>query len=210
MSGITDRLAAVRQSIVEAECYASKTPTTAIERIRESIDELAAIQDALAGGDAELPTAVEIAPGETTARRGGPPMRQTGMNPMTADEYQAQTARTAQYPRTFSAMLETINLPNDDAAVRKDELLAAIYLTLGAVSEAGEIAGSIKRVLRDDGGKLTPTRTDETIQEIGDCFWYLARLADYLDVPLSQIMHRNIEKLNKRAAEGTIQGKGAR
>jgi len=68
MSGIIDRLAAVRQSIVEAECYAQKTPAAAIERIRESIEELAAIQDELAGGDADPPTAVEIAPGVTSTR----------------------------------------------------------------------------------------------------------------------------------------------
>jgi NTP pyrophosphatase (non-canonical NTP hydrolase) len=82
------------------------------------------------------------------------------------------------------------------------------YPVLGLASEAGEVAGVAKRVLRDDGGKLTEARKNELLDELGDVLWYIAALATELDTPLEDIAMRNYHKLGDRAVRGVIQGKG--
>lgn len=46
------------------------------------------------------------------------------------------------------------------------------YTYLGLVSEVGELAGEIKRISRDDGGKLTHNRKRAILRELGDVLWY--------------------------------------
>jgi NTP pyrophosphatase (non-canonical NTP hydrolase) len=77
------------------------------------------------------------------------------------------------------------------------------YLTLGLVSEAGEVAGKIKKQIRDgdfDVGALA--------YELGDCFWYLVRLCDAIGYPPEGVMEMNINKLLRRMENNTISGNG--
>jgi len=77
------------------------------------------------------------------------------------------------------------------------------YLTLGLVSEAGEVAGKVKKRIRDGNIK-----EEEILAELGDVYWYLVRLADEMGVKSSDIIHLNKAKLTKRKAAGTIGGSG--
>ena len=43
---------------------------------------------------------------------------------------------------------------------------------------------------------------DHMAEEAGDVMWYLAEIADALDVTLEEIARRNINKLRKRYPDG--------
>ena len=99
----------------------------------------------------------------------------------TFDEYQKLTPHTAMYP--------------------SDQALE--YLALGLASEAGEVAGKIKKKIRD--GEFDPA---ELSKELGDCFWYLSQLANELRIPLDLIADQNIKKLMDRKSRDVISGSG--
>ncbi len=98
---------------------------------------------------------------------------------ITANEYQEKCKSTAIYPK-------------------KD---AIAYLSLGLVSEAGEVAGKVKKQIRDG-------TVSNVASEIGDVLWYAARLADELDLSLAEIAEENMMKLLDRKARGVIGGSG--
>lgn len=105
---------------------------------------------------------------------------------MQLNEYCKATDQTAIYPEAGSG--------SD---------LELYYLSLGLVSEAGEVAGKIKKLIRDkqlDIGNLA--------YELGDCFWYLARLCDAIGYEPEDILTININKLLKRKMNNTLQGSG--
>ena len=82
------------------------------------------------------------------------------------------------------------------------------YLALGLTSEAGEVAGKVKKMIRDNGGRLDyPTET-ALVSELGDVAWYLTRLCDHLEISLDTLLQENYNKLSKRKEAGTIQGSG--
>jgi NTP pyrophosphatase (non-canonical NTP hydrolase) len=108
---------------------------------------------------------------------------------MNFDEYQKLTRKTAIYS--------------------KSGLTPVIYTSLGLASEAGEVAGKVKRVIRDDGNVFPNQRRREEIKtELGDVLWYCARLADELEINLSEVAEANIEKLNDRLDRDVIKGEG--
>ena len=98
---------------------------------------------------------------------------------ITANEYQEKCKTTAIYPK-------------------KD---AIAYLSLGLVSEAGEVAGKVKKQIRDG-------TVSNVASEIGDVLWYCAMLANELDANLGKIMEDNLYKLSDRKTRGTLQGSG--
>lgn len=102
------------------------------------------------------------------------------------DNYQAAAKRTAIFPP------ET----------------ALSYLALGLASEAGEVAGKVKKILRDDAGTVSDERAMDLLYEIGDVLWYVAILTDHLDFDLSYVATKNIEKLSSRAFRGVLGGRG--
>ncbi len=63
---------------------------------------------------------------------------------------------------------------------------ALIYLTLGLASEAGEVSGVVKKWVRGD--HTSQAMQDKMKSELGDVCWYIARLADELSIPLSEIL----------------------
>ena len=82
------------------------------------------------------------------------------------------------------------------------------YLGLGLVSEAGEVAGKIKKILRDNGGKVSESARLELKAELGDVLWYTAQLAWLLQEQLSDVAQDNLAKLKSRSARGTLIGSG--
>lgn len=97
-------------------------------------------------------------------------------------EYQEFTRTTAIYP--------------------KDKALE--YLTLGLCSESGEVCAALKRQIRGDDLDLKK----QILAELGDCLWYITRLADELDCDLEKIMDANEAKLKSRQARNVIKGSG--
>jgi NTP pyrophosphatase (non-canonical NTP hydrolase) len=102
-------------------------------------------------------------------------------------DYQIAAIRTAVYPRSQ----------------------AVIYPTLGLTNEAGEVAGKVKKVLRDGDGNFTDQeRLDQIIDELGDVLWYAAVLSADLGTTLQYVAERNISKLQDRFVRGAIKGDG--
>ncbi len=83
-----------------------------------------------------------------------------------------------------------------------------VYLTLGLAGEAGELVNKIKKIFRDDGGKVTNERKVMIQQELGDALWYISQLATAFDMKLDNVAQSNLEKLLSRKERGTIQGSG--
>ena len=94
---------------------------------------------------------------------------------MTADFYESQAGQTAIFP--------------------KEKALE--YLALGMTSEAGEVAGKVKKLIRDgedvEGFEMKKIAISH---EIGDVLWYCAMMQD------------NLNKLHGRKERGTLQGSG--
>jgi NTP pyrophosphatase (non-canonical NTP hydrolase) len=101
-------------------------------------------------------------------------------------EYQREATKTAIYPKEKG--LE--------------------YTALGLCSEAGEVAGKVKKIIRDKDGIVSEEDSIELAKELGDCIWYCAALANELQMDLNIIAHGNILKLMLRQEKGTIQGSG--
>lgn len=105
---------------------------------------------------------------------------------MNFNDYQLATQHTAIYPK-------------DDGLY---------YVTMGLTSEAGEVAGKVKKSLRDEGGVITPQRRESILSELGDVLWYCARIAEELDADLDEVAELNIMKLADRKERGAISGDG--
>ena len=81
------------------------------------------------------------------------------------------------------------------------------YLTLGLVSEAGEVAGKLKKFIRKDNILMEHLRESMEL-ELGDTLWYLVRLCDELNLDLESVMEKNIRKLQNRKKNKTLKGEG--
>lgn len=105
---------------------------------------------------------------------------------MHLNEYQNEAMKTAVYP------LET----------------AIEYTALGLVSEAGEVAGKVKKMIRDNGGVLdAPTRA-ALVDEYADVLWYVSEGLRALDTTLEAAAQKNLNKLASRKTRGVLQGSG--
>mgnify|MGYP001193150552 CR=1 FL=1 len=85
---------------------------------------------------------------------------------------------------------------------------AIVYPTLGLVNEAGEVAGKVKKIFRDQGGVITPASREALKYELGDVLWYLTQICTELDLTLEEVAAANIEKLFSRLERGAIKGEG--
>ena len=88
------------------------------------------------------------------------------------------------------------------------EDVAVIYPTLGLVSEAGEVADKIKKILRDKEGIFTDDDKHAIMKELGDVLWYVAVLSNKLGFDLSSVANVNLEKLSSRQQRSKIKGSG--
>lgn len=79
-----------------------------------------------------------------------------------------------------------------------------LYAGLGLTSEAGEVAGEIKKVLRNDGGRLTEDRKERILDELSDVLWYVQLISDLIDTDLPEIIEHLDFKLSGRVVRGEI------
>jgi len=110
---------------------------------------------------------------------------------MTLDEYQQESKKTALYPKDD----KNLNYPIS-------------YPVMGLVSEAGEVAGKVKKVIRDNGGIIDDTKKADIASEIGDVLWYTAQLCTELGLSFDDVAKANLEKLFSRKDRGAIGGSG--
>jgi NTP pyrophosphatase (non-canonical NTP hydrolase) len=82
------------------------------------------------------------------------------------------------------------------------------YTTLGLVSEAGEVAGKVKKIIRDSDGIFDEKKKLEIADEVGDVLWYCATLCHELGIDIGTVAIRNLAKLESRHERGVIGGSG--
>ena|SRR5215216_1422490 len=102
---------------------------------------------------------------------------------MEFDEYQTLARGTAIYPRQGDNYL---------------------YPVLGLLGEAGEVAGHVKLVVRDHGGRMDAAAQRDLRAELGDVLWYLSQTAYELGISLDEIAEHNLSKLGARQQAGTL------
>ena len=74
---------------------------------------------------------------------------------------------------------------------------------LGLTGEAGEVSEKIKKLFRDK--KIDD---DAVLKELGDVLFYTVALSNIFGGSLIKIIELNMEKLNERVKNGTLQGSG--
>ncbi len=79
---------------------------------------------------------------------------------------------------------------------------------LGLAGEAGEAADKVKKIIRDKGGYASEEDRAALVKELGDVMWYVANVARYLGVSLSEVAEGNIEKLSSRKKRNKLHGEG--
>ncbi|GAA5191364.1 nucleoside triphosphate pyrophosphohydrolase family protein [Rugosimonospora acidiphila] len=93
-------------------------------------------------------------------------------------------------------------------AASRDKRNELLHLVLGLVGESGEVAEKFKKWVRDlDSDESRIDRAD-IAKELGDVLWYVAVLADYLDLSLNDIAAANLAKLASRHRRGVLGGSG--
>lgn len=102
---------------------------------------------------------------------------------MQENEYQALAARTL------------IDAPD---ATYSDAEIMLVWNAIGLAGEAGEVADTVKKAVFHQHG----VDRDVLIKELGDVLWYVAALCTKLDVPMADVMARNIAKLRQRYPDG--------
>lgn len=103
------------------------------------------------------------------------------------DEYQKQCKKTAVYPKIGKNF---------------------VYPVFGLMGETGEVVEKIKKIFRDDKGRLSEIKRQEIAKELGDVLWYLAQLSTELGLKLSDVVKINLEKLSSRSLRGKLHGSG--
>jgi NTP pyrophosphatase (non-canonical NTP hydrolase) len=126
------------------------------------------------------------------------------------DEYQRLAGQTALYPGSNDPLPYEVPTGFEPFArpdLRTIPTEGLTYVLVGLAGEVGEILNGYKKWMRGDPD---PATVDQMRKELGDVLWYLARAAKHLDISLSDLATENIQKLERRARDGTIKGKGDR
>lgn len=123
---------------------------------------------------------------------------------MELNEYQRLAAATAKYNTDIFAVIEH---ENDNVTWEAEVPLPFIYPVLALAEETGEVAGKVAKFIRKNGDDLVGLR-EIVLPELGDVLWQLSEAARQFDLTLEEVAQYNLDKLQGRAARGTIVGEG--
>lgn len=79
-----------------------------------------------------------------------------------------------------------------------DKCRNVLNAALGLTGEAGEVADEVKKSTFQGHD----WNSSKIIEKLGDVLWYVALMADLLNVSLDFVMENNIEKLKRRYPDG--------
>ncbi|MGH7241044.1 MAG: nucleoside triphosphate pyrophosphohydrolase family protein [Candidatus Saccharimonadales bacterium] len=91
---------------------------------------------------------------------------------------------------------------------KEDKFKELMQQVLGLADESGEVLAKFKKWIRDQDADFDKLDRENIKKELGDILWYIAVVADDLDISLDDIATYNIEKLASRHKRGTLRGSG--
>lgn len=83
-----------------------------------------------------------------------------------------------------------------------------LYYLLGVCGETGELTEKIKKIIREKNGIVSNEDKEALKFELGDILWYVARLADALNLDLDKVAQANLDKLLSRKNRNKLYGNG--
>lgn len=114
--------------------------------------------------------------------------------------------------KTYQAQIEKFDLTQADYAEKfywrlaEPGLLNMTHYILGLGSEVGELQDALKKFLRD--GKAVDTLNIK--EELGDCLWYITRMATLFGTNIEDLQKMNVAKLENRHPNGFHEKDGER
>jgi NTP pyrophosphatase (non-canonical NTP hydrolase) len=93
-------------------------------------------------------------------------------------------------------------------AIYPDQGNNFVYPVLGLLGESGEVAETVKRIIRGDRAFTDKELKEDILKELGDVLWYLAQVAEEFNLSLEEVAENNIEKLRSRKERGVLRGQG--
>lgn len=89
-----------------------------------------------------------------------------------------------------------------------DDFKNLMQQVLGLSDEVGEAQAIFKKWIRDQNADLEKLDRKNVQKELGDIMWYVAVVAEVLDIKLSDIVRMNVDKLADRQKRGVLSGSG--
>lgn len=80
------------------------------------------------------------------------------------------------------------------------------YALLNLAAEVGELLSIVAKGIRD--GSDEHEMTNNASKELGDIMWMVAAVASDMGLSLEEICNKNLDKLESRKQNNTIQGSG--
>ncbi len=112
------------------------------------------------------------------------------------------------YTGSMNLSLKDYQIAALKTARGKQEHNELFHLVLGLTGETGEIAEKFKKLVRDKNSDVKQLDLRDMNKELGDVLWYLAVLADFLDLSLEDIAQTNLTKLADRQKRSALHGSG--
>jgi NTP pyrophosphatase (non-canonical NTP hydrolase) len=124
-------------------------------------------------------------------------------------EYQEFTDTTAIYKESIKKYVDSLEIPDEKKAADLTKFLSLAYAVLGLTNEAGEVAGKLKKIIRDQNCKVSTEAMNNLADEVGDVFWYQAQTLNNLNnLNGDTILKLNINKLKDRQERNVLGGSG--
>lgn len=103
--------------------------------------------------------------------------------------------------------LKNIHLEYEKRAFARHLLVQLPYVAIALCEESGEIAGKVKRLLRDDP-ELTTEKKKQIAEEVADVLFYLDWIAFNIGYDLQECYNFGAKKFDRRKINGTLHGSG--
>ncbi len=85
----------------------------------------------------------------------------------------------------------------ESVAVTGRGIDAFAHRTLGLTGEAGAVANRMKKIIRDSDGVISDEDKEYLTLKLGDTLYYVAILAELVDLKLGDVANANLEKSKK-------------